>query len=156
MSIVMATTHTEAVLNELIRSELVQLVLQTESSLTLQITNLTNEIKDMLGYFKKLEADLAVTKNVKSKLMEGVVQTERQYWAIAQYSRRDTIEVIRIPSSIRDQDLEDKVQNIFGEIGVNINERDIQVCHRLREKDRTVVKFVNWKDCTNILRVKRI
>ena len=151
----MATTHTEAVLNKLSKSELVQLVLQTESSLALQITNLTNEVKDLLGYFKKLEADLAVTKNVNSKLMERVVQTERQCWANAQYSRRDTIEVLGIPSSIRDQDLEDKVRNVFREIGVNINERDIQACHRLREKDRTIVKFVNRKDCTNILRVKK-
>ena len=113
MSIVIATTHTEAVLNKLSKSELVQLVLQTESSLALQITTLTNEVKDLLGYFKKLEADLAVTKNVNSKLMERVVQTERQCWANAQYSRRDTIEVLGIPSSIREQDLEDKVRNVF-------------------------------------------
>ena len=119
----MATTHTEAVLNKLSKSELEQLVLQTESSLALQITNLANEVKDLLGHFKKLEADLAVTKNVNSKLMERVVQTERQCWANAQYSRRDTI--------------------------------DIQACHRLRNKDRAIVKFVNRKDCTNILRVKK-
>ena len=146
----MATTHTEAVLNILSKSELVQLVLQTEASLASQITNLTTEVKDLLGYFKKLESDLAVTKNVNSKLMDRVVQTERQCWANAQYSRRDTIEVIGIPSAMRDKDLEDKVRNIFGEIGVNVYERDI------REKDRTiVVKFVNRKDCTNILRVKK-
>ena len=156
MSIVMADTHTEAVLNKLIKSELVQLALQTEASLASKITNLTTEVKDLLGYFKKLEADLAVTKNLNSKLMERVVQTERQCWANAQYSRRDTIEVIGIPSSIRDHDLEDKVRNIFGEIGVNVNERDIQVCHRLREKDRKTVKVVNTKDCTNILRVKKV
>ena len=77
-----------------------QLVPQTEASLALQITNLTTEVKDLPGYFKKLEADLAVTKNVNSKLMERVVQTERQCWANAQYSRRDTIEVIGTPSRI--------------------------------------------------------
>ena len=58
-------------------------------------------------------------------------------------------------SSIRDQDLEEKVGNIFGEIGVNVNECDIQACHRLRKKDGTIVKFVNRKDCMNILRVKK-
>ena len=114
MSIVTATTHTEAVLNKLSKFELA--LLQTESSLALQITNLTNEGKDLLGYFKKLEVDLAVTKNVSSKLMERVVQTERQCWDNSQYSRRDTIEVLGIPSFIRDQDLEDKVHNVFREI----------------------------------------
>ena len=83
------------------------------------------------------------------------MQTERQCWADAQYSRKDTIEVVGIPSSVRDQDLEDKVRNIFGEIGININKREIQACHRLREKGRMIIKFVNRKDCTNILRVKK-
>ena len=132
----MATTHTEAVLNKLRKFELVQLVLQTEASLASQITNQTTEVKDLLGYFKKLESDLAVTKNVNSKLMDRLVQSERQCWANARYSRRDTIEVIGIR-----------------EIGENVNEGDIQA--RLREKDRTIVKFVNRKGCTNILRVRK-
>ena len=67
----MDTTHNEAVLNKLSKSELVQLVLQTEASLASQITNLTTEVKNLLGYFKKLESDLTVTKNVNSKLREG-------------------------------------------------------------------------------------
>ena len=124
----MATTHTDAVLNILSKSELLQLVLQTEASLASQITNLTTEVKD-LRYFKKLEADLAATKNVNAKLLERVGQTERQCWPNTQDSCRDTIEVIGILSSLIDQDLEDKVRNIFGEIIININERDIQVCH---------------------------
>ena len=82
----MATTHSETVLNKLTKSELVQLVLRTEASLASQITNLTTELKDLLGYLKKLEADLAVTNNVNSKFMGSIVQTERQYWSNAQYS----------------------------------------------------------------------
>ena len=106
-----------------------QLVLQTEASLASQKTNLTTEVKDLLRYFKKLKTDVVVTKNVNSKLIERVVQTERQCWANAQYSHRDTVEDIGIPSSIRDQDLEGKVRNNFEEIGMDIDERDIQACH---------------------------
>ena len=98
---------------------------------------------------------MAVTKNVNSKLMERVLQTKRQYWANAQYSHRETVEVIGIPSSIRDQDLEGKMRNIFEEISANIDERDMQACHRYREKDRAILKFVNRKDFKNILRVKK-
>ena len=122
----MSTTHTEDVLKKLSKSELVKLVLQIEHSLASQITNLTSEVKDLLGYFTKLEADLIVKKNVNSKPMERVVQTERQCKENVQNSRRDTIEIIGVPLSIRDQELEDKVRNIFREIAVNINERDIQ------------------------------
>ena len=42
------------------------------------------------------------------------VQTERQCWANAQYSRRDAIEVIGIPSAIKDAALEHKMRNFFG------------------------------------------
>ena len=34
-------------------------------------------------------------------------------------------------------------------------DRDIQACHRLKDKDRIIVKFTNRKDCLRILRVKR-
>ena len=74
--------------------------------------------------------------------MERVVQTERQCWANAQYSRRGTIKVIDILSSIRDKDLEDKLRNIFEEIGVNVNKRDIQACHRLRKKDLFISNYL--------------
>ena len=50
----MATTHTETVLNNLRKSELVQLVLQTKASLVSQIANLITETKDLLGYKKDL------------------------------------------------------------------------------------------------------
>ena len=65
--------------------------------------------------------------------MEKAVQTERQCWVNAHYSCWDTVEVIGIPSSIRDQNLEDKVHNIFEEISVNINERDMSATN-LRER----------------------
>ena len=41
------------------------------------------------------------------------------------------------------------------EIRVDICDRDIKACHRLKDKDQTIVKFANRKDCLRILRVKR-
>ena len=58
-------------------------------------------------------------------------------------------------NSVRDNVLEQKVCNVIQEIGVDICDRDIQACHRLKDKDRTIVKFTNRKDCLQILRVKR-
>ena len=45
--------------------------------------------------------------------------------------------------------------DVFQEIGVDIFDRDIQACHRLKDKDRVIVKFTDRKDCLRILRVKR-
>ena len=57
--------------------------------------------------------------------------------------------------SVRDNALEQKVCDVIQEIGVDICYLDIQACHRLKDKDRTIVKFTNRKDCLRILRVKR-
>ena len=57
--------------------------------------------------------------------------------------------------SVRDNVLEQKICDMFQEIGVDICGRDIQACHCLNDKDRTIVKFTNRKDCLQILRVKR-
>ena len=42
----------------------------------------------------------------------------------------------------------------FKKISVEIYERDVQACHHLKEKERTVVKYLNRKDCLQILMVK--
>ena len=76
----MAGAHTEAVLNKLSKPELVQIILNTEANLGLQIAKMTTEVKNLLAHSKKLEADVAIARNVNSKLVERVVVTERQCW----------------------------------------------------------------------------
>ena len=150
----MSGAHTEAVLNKLTKPELV-LLLKTEATLGSQISDLSKEIKDTLTHLKKLEADIAVVKIVNDRLVERIVKTERQCWENAQYSRRDTLETVGILGSIDKTVLEETVRGIFGKIGVQVDERDIQACHRLKEKERTIVKFANRKDCLQILSVKK-
>ena len=137
----MAGVHTEAVLDKLSKPELLQIILNTEANLGSQIAKLTTEVKNLLDHPKKLEADVAIVRNVNDKLVESVVLTERQCWVNAQYSRRDTLEVVGIPMSVRDYVLEQKVCDVIQKIGVDICDRDIQASHRLKDKDRTIVKF---------------
>ena len=47
------------------------------------------------------------------------------------------------------------MRGVFKKIGVEIDERDVQACHRLKKKDGTIAKFVNRKDFLQILRVKK-
>ena len=44
---------------------------------------------------------------------------------------------------------------MFQDIAVDICDRDIQACPRLKDKDQTTVKFTSRKDCLRILRSKR-
>ena len=128
----MTGAHTVAVLNKLSRTDLVQLILNTEVNLESQIAELTT---DLLAHSKKLEADLTIVRNVNSKLVERVMTSELQCWENAQYLRRDMLEMVVIPISVRNNDLEQKVCDMFQEICMNICDRDSQLCHRLKDKD---------------------
>ena len=151
----MPGAHTQAVLNKLSKPELEQIILNTEANLGSQIAKLTTEAKNLLDHSKKLEADVAIVRNVNNKLVKRAVATKRQCWENAQYSRRDMLEAVGIPMSVRDNVLEQTVCDVIQEIGVDIYDRDIQACHRLKDKDRVIVKFTNRKDCLQILKVKR-
>ena len=47
------------------------------------------------------------------------------------------------------------MRGVFKKIGVEINEWDVQNRYCLKEKERTIVKFVNRKHCFQILWVKK-
>ena len=53
-------------------------MLNTEANMGAQISTLNMEVKELNSYLKKLEAELAIVKNVNSRLVEQLVQTERQ------------------------------------------------------------------------------
>ena len=55
-----------------------------------------------------MEADVAIAKNVNSRQVEQLLQTERQYWENTQYYRRECLEVIEIETSVKDNVLEGK------------------------------------------------
>ena len=62
----MAGTYTEAILNKLRKPELAQLLLNTEANMGAHTATLTAEIKEINNRLNKLEADVAITKNVNS------------------------------------------------------------------------------------------
>ena len=66
----MAGTHTVAVLNKLTKLELAQLLLNIEANMGSQIPTLTAEVKELCCYLKNLEAELAIVKNVNSRLVQ--------------------------------------------------------------------------------------
>ena len=63
-----------------------------------------------------------------SKQMSSI---ERQCWKNAQYSRREFFEMVGLPSSIEDKDLEPTVCRVLQDIGVGITGEGIEACHRL-------------------------
>ena len=62
-------------------------MLNTEANMGTQISTLTAEVKELSSYLIKLDADVVIVKNVNSRLVEQLVQTEWQCWKNAQNSR---------------------------------------------------------------------
>ena len=83
--------HTEATLKGLNKPDLIKVVLQLESEMNSDIKELTSEIKDLVAQMKNVEADVAIVKNVNKKLVNQLIETERQCWANAQYSMQECL-----------------------------------------------------------------
>ena len=82
--------------------------------------------------FKKLEADGTIVKIVHNLLMKKAADIERQCWANAQDSGRKCLKIAGIPASILQQNLAEKVCQIFEAIGVSVDKNDIDDCRRLK------------------------
>ena len=81
---------------------------------------------------------------------------ERQCWANAQYSRGECLELVGVPHSVSDGDLEEKVLRIIDKVGCPIKGNNIEACHRMSKKTgRIIVKFSRQKDCQNVLNEKK-
>ena len=148
--------HTEAKLKMLLnKPDLIKLVLQLVSEMNSDIKELTSEIRDLVTQMKKVETDVAIVKKINEKLVNQLIETERQCWVNTHYSRRECLEAAGIPTSIPNDLLEVNVSKIFGKLGVHVEGKDIQACHRLKDNDRAIIKFSNRKDSLQVLRVKK-
>ena len=126
-----AMVHTEVTLKGLNKPELIKLVLQLESEMNSDIKELTSEIRELVAQMKKVEADVAIVKNLNEKLVNQLIGTEQQCWANSQYSRCECLEVIQIPISIINDSLETNISKVFDKLGVHVEGKDIQACHHL-------------------------
>ena len=151
----MASNYAEESLKSYNKQQLIKLFLKVQQQPNKTISKLTNEIKLLKENYKKLESDVSVSKTVSSLLTDQMNNVERPCWANAQYSRRECLEVVGIPSSVKIKNLEGKVCSVFNRIGVAVNPDDIDACHSLCNDKKTIVKFSKRKLCQLVLREKR-
>ena len=97
------------------------------------IKELTSEIRDLVTQMKNVEADVSIVKNVNEKLVNQLIETERQSWANAQYSSRESLEVVRIPAPIPNDLSEANVFKVFDKLGVHFNRKDSLQIFRVKE-----------------------
>ena len=96
-----------------------------------------------------------------NKLEAKIVKLETEN-SLAQYGRINNIVISGIPDSTDDNNLENTVISMMSNINVNIEENDIEACHRFgkpdvtsKSKKKTVACFVNRKNCYKIFENKK-
>ena len=67
-----------------------------------------------------------------------------------QYTKRNNLEIHVIPVDVKNEQLEQKVIDIFSHLNINISKPNIEDCHRIG-KSNTIVRFVNRKVCKDAL-----
>ena len=145
----MSFNHTEDSLKTLTKEKLVNLALHLQEK-----ANSLEEIKQEISRMTmKLEGDIFIVQNVNTLLSKKVTELEQQMWSSYQYGRRESLEIQDIPSLIPDTALEDKVRDIFGSIGVNIDKTNIEGCHRLK-RGITIIKLSKRKDREEVYKSK--
>ena len=137
--------HTVAVLNKLTKSELIQLLLNTEANLGSQISDLCMKVKNILNHFMKLEVDVAIYRNVGDKLAES------RFRLIGSAGKILSVHDV-IPSwlwvylaHLTITSLRKRYGVYLKKIGIVVPECEIQACHRLRVKERIIVKLSTGK-----------
>ena len=81
-----------------------------------------------------------ITKTVHSQLHNRFGNIVRQCCANAKYSTRECVEIVGIPTSVPDNELEETLCKFVNNVGVKINDRDIESCHCVGSHGRMIVK----------------
>ena len=118
------------------------------------ISDLKSDLSGLKSDFSKFEADMQVTRNVNSKISERLVTMERRCYANEQYSSRECLEILGIPASVADNDLDSKVLEILEEIDVPIDPTLVEDCHCLPSKGspkKVIIKLNRRKVIHRIL-----
>ena len=122
------------------------------------LSAINDELKEQKTDFRKLESDLAISRNVKDKLTKQLMLVERKCWANEQYSRRECLEISGIAESIQDDDLDDCVLKIFNDCDTPVDPVNTEAFHRLKSKtrpNRVIIKLSKRKYVFSILQRKK-
>ena len=127
-----------------------------EKSIVQSIISLTDEIINLKDIVIK---NLHNEKKKCEKLENRVAILESNHNDLAQYGRRNNVVFSGIPENVPDNNLESTVISVLSDIDVQLEPSDIEASHRIgkptSKKQKTIVRFVNRKNCEKVLANKK-
>ena len=98
--------------------------------------------------------------NVSGSVTKNLLKLEKE---LQQYSRRNNVEILGLPDIFTGDRLTENVVELCNDVGVMIEFKDIEACHRLIQKEsnnqlpkRTIVRFVNRRFAEDLLSKRNI
>ena len=91
------------------------------------MASIDSDIDVLRKDFKKIDADLAITRNVNSNLRERVVTLESDNFGVT--VRCECPEISGFSESLKNEDLEETVLKIFEELDVVADPTNVEDCH---------------------------
>ena len=82
---------------------------------------MSEEFNESSSKYNKVHSELQQSKMFNSHLLTKVIQLERKAVTYSKYSRRETIELNRVPANIAEDILEENVCKASLLTGVNLN-----------------------------------
>ena len=135
---------------------LVLKILRMTLMINVKFSELNDRFNDFEAKYEMVNSKLSVTGRCNDLLLEHITQLECNNLNNAQYTRRETLETNPVPSDIADDVLKQPVCQASSLTGIPVEPDDLQACHCMRKKDRTIIKFKCRKQKHLILNQKTL
>ena len=136
--------------DNLLREELIKELLKF-SDITDKLNGLNSRFEDFIKKYNELNSELLILKNCNSLLLKQITSLECNALNNAQYFCKETIEINPIPQSLPNTALENKVCKALSLNGTKVTHDDLQASHRMKNKDKVVVKFKDRKQRNKVI-----
>ena len=132
----------------LTREQLQELDKDSLIEYTLKVSNLNVVLNKLEERIKELESYNVVSENVNTHLSskiqsleEKIIQMEKRTTRNSQYARNRQLELHRVPTTIKDEQLTDVVCSALSLTGVPVKSAEIDKCHRLKRQETVILEF---------------
>ena len=133
--------HTENTLKDLKKENLQNERGKFMEKLCERLDALSNTVDNLTSKLDLVESSLVImTKTINDNLLNCITMLERSLHTQEQYSRRECLEIVGIPVSINNKNLQATVCNILNEIDVLCGSENLEDCHRIKG-DHTTIRF---------------
>ena len=134
-------------LKKLSKVELLSLIKEMKEDPATNLLIIMKEMEEEIQELKCLKDEVnKLTELIGNREVKANNQFEREHYENIQYTRRSNLEISGIPK-IFDNKLEDKVLELFAQVGVDVDKTQVEACHRMYSKNgkekKTIVRLTN-------------